>query len=97
MTVTARDEHRRGREFPGDDGPPHALPLVMMALGPFALGYFLSYVFRAVNAVVVATGVSSVVTQLLIAFPLYMLYEASIFIANRVYKQQEEEEKLMEM
>ncbi len=52
MTVTARDEHRRGREIPGDDGPPHALPLVMMALGPFALGYFLSYVFRAVNAVV---------------------------------------------
>ncbi len=37
------------------------------------------------------------ITQLLIAFPLYMLYEASIFIAKRVYKQQEEEEKRQEM
>ena len=50
MTVTARDERRR--DLAADSAPPHALPLVMMALGPFALGYFLSYVFRAVNAVV---------------------------------------------
>lgn len=52
MTATARDQRRRGRNLSDDTGPPHALSLVIMALGPFSLGYFLSYVFRAVNAVV---------------------------------------------
>ncbi len=30
----------------------HALGLIVLALGPFSLGYFFSYLFRAVNAVV---------------------------------------------
>ena len=34
-----------------------------------------------------------VITQLLIGFPLYVLYEASIVISRRVIKKQEEEEK----
>ena len=29
-----------------------AFPILLLALGPFAAGYFLSYLYRAVNAVV---------------------------------------------
>jgi sec-independent protein translocase protein TatC len=36
------------------------------------------------------------VTQILIAGPLYLLYEASIIICKRVYKKQEEEERRQE-
>jgi MFS family permease len=31
---------------------PHSLAIIILALGPFGLGYFMSYLFRAVNAVV---------------------------------------------
>jgi len=32
--------------------PPPSLGIIVLALGPFGLGYFMSYLFRAVNAVV---------------------------------------------
>lgn len=48
MSASVHD-HRR-RAVSGE--PPHNLFMVLLALGPFGLGYFLSYVFRAVNAVV---------------------------------------------
>lgn len=37
---------------PSADSPPNSLGVILLALGPFALGYFMSYLFRAVNAVV---------------------------------------------
>jgi MFS family permease len=40
--------------------PPGAAATVLIALGPFALGYFLSYLFRSVNAVVAPNLVADI-------------------------------------
>jgi predicted MFS family arabinose efflux permease len=52
VTASVQDERPRRRAYPADRQPPHGLAVILLALGPFGLGYFLSYVFRAVNAVV---------------------------------------------
>jgi predicted MFS family arabinose efflux permease len=52
LTVSAHNARGTRRPLPADREPPHSLFVVLLALGPFGLGYFLSYVFRAVNAVV---------------------------------------------
>lgn len=50
MTINS---HERATDSPtvGREAP-HSLTIILLALGPFGLGYFLSYLFRAVNAVV---------------------------------------------
>lgn len=56
MTISAEDKLAQGQRRAEDqnqhgDGP-HSIAIILLALGPFGLGYFLSYLFRAVNAVV---------------------------------------------
>ena len=51
MTVAAPGSHHVDRHDASPDAP-NSLGIVVLALGPFALGYFLSYLFRAINAVV---------------------------------------------
>ena len=51
MTVAAPGSHHVDRHDASADAP-NSLGIITLALGPFALGYFLSYLFRAINAVV---------------------------------------------
>lgn len=59
MTVAAPGSHRvdtydahHDSHYDAAADSPTPLGTIVLALGPFALGYFMSYVFRAINAVV---------------------------------------------
>ena len=43
MTVSAHNARETYRPLPANREPPHSLFMVLLALGPFGLGYFLSY------------------------------------------------------
>jgi len=76
------------------------LPIVIYFLSKIGLvtpAFMRKYRRHAVLAIIVIAAVitptTDVITQLLVAFPLYILYEISIVISRRVEKQKEAEER----
>jgi predicted MFS family arabinose efflux permease len=76
-------EAAESRQSAGGSAAPVALRIVLTVLAPFAAGYFLSYLFRSVNAVIgprlvadiglSATGLGLLTSAYLLAFALFQL------------------------
>jgi len=79
------------------------LPVVVFFLAKIGLvtpQFMRQYRKHAFVAILIMAAILTppdMVTQLLIAGPLYLLYEASIIICKRVYKKQEEEDRKEQM
>ena len=76
------------------------LPIVVFFLSKAGLvtpAFMRQYRRHAVLGIIIVAAVitptTDVITQLLVAFPLYILYEISIVISRRVEKQKEAEER----